>query len=102
MNNKTARAMATWSHYRFKQRLLHKSREHPDCRVYIVNESYTSKTCDRCGHIHSELGGGGGGSKVFKCPSCSWQIDRDINGARNILIRFLSEHLSDSLFGESR
>jgi hypothetical protein len=46
--------------------------------------------------------GEGGGSKVFKCPSCSWQIDRDINGARNILIRFLSEHLSDSLFGESR
>lgn len=52
-------------HYRFKQRLLHKSREHPDCRVYIVNESYTSKTCDRCGHIHSELGGGG----VLKCSS---------------------------------
>jgi len=98
IGNKTARAMATWSHYRFKQRLLHKSKEHPDCRVYIVNEAYTSKTCGHCGNIHSVLGG----SKVFKCPSCKWQIDRDINGARNILIKFLTEHMSDSLLRESR
>lgn len=98
IGSKTARAMATWSHYRFKTRLLNKSREHPDCRVYIVSEAYTSKTCGHCGHIHSELGG----SKMFKCPSCKWEIDRDINGARNILIRFLTENLSDSLFGESR
>jgi putative transposase len=98
IGSKTARAMATWSHYRFKQRLLHKSREYPDCRIYIVNEAFTSKTCGHCGYIHSALGG----SKVFKCPSCKWEIDRDVNGARNILIRFLTENMSDSLFRESR
>ena len=40
------------SHYRFKERLLYKSREFPWCHVYIVNEVYTSKTCTHCGHIH--------------------------------------------------
>jgi len=86
IGNKTARAMATWSHYRFKQRLLNKSREYPWCQVFIVNESYTSKTCGRCGHIHNGLGG----CKEFCCPVCCFEIDRDVNGARNILLRFLT------------
>ena len=44
LSSKTARAMVTWSHYRFRQRLLSKTREYPWCRVVLVNESYTSKT----------------------------------------------------------
>lgn len=44
IGSKTARAMATWSHYRFKQRLLHKSREHLWCQSIICDEHYTSKT----------------------------------------------------------
>jgi putative transposase len=42
--SKTARAMATWSHYRFKQRLLHKVREFLWCKVIVCDEHYTSKT----------------------------------------------------------
>lgn len=86
IRSKTARAMLTWSHYSFKQRLLHKCKEYPECHVQVVNESYTSKTCGACGHIHYKLGG----SKVFTCPSCRGKFDRDVNGARNILIRFLT------------
>jgi len=97
INSKTARGMATWSHYRFKQRLLHKSQEYPECRVYIVGEAYTSKTCGHCGFIHNQLGG----SKIFECPACKWKIDRDINGARNILIKFLTENMSDDFLQET-
>ena len=88
ISSKTARAMLTWSHYSFKQRLLHKSREFPWCNVYIVNEAYTSKTCTHCGYIHHHLGG----AKEFHCPRCHSTIDRDHNGARNILLRFLTKH----------
>jgi transposase len=52
----------------------------------VVDEAYTSKTCGRCGSLHDGLGK----SKVFKCPSCDFTLDRDVNGARNILIRFLT------------
>ncbi|WP_307731330.1 zinc ribbon domain-containing protein [Microseira wollei] len=45
----------------------------------------TSKTCGSCGYIHHKLGG----AKVFKCPRCGVRIPRDVNGARNILLRAL-------------
>jgi putative transposase len=82
INSKTARAMMTWSHYRFKQFLLHKARE-TGTKVAIVSEAYTSKTCGACGFIHQKLGG----NKSFKCPSCSMQCGRDVQGSRNILLR---------------
>lgn len=83
INSKTARMMLTFSHYTFRQIMLHKARFFSNVRIHIVNESYTSKTCTRCGVINDRLGG----SKVFRCRSCGLCIDRDINGARNILIR---------------
>ena len=88
INCKAARAMLTWSHYRFKVRLLHKVREFPWCKVIICDEAYTSKTCGKCGSIHDKLGS----SKVFTCPECNFTLDRDVNGARNILIRYLTIH----------
>jgi putative transposase len=84
---KTARAMCSWAHYRFRQRLLDKAREYPGCHVLLCDESYTSKTCGACGSVHSRLGG----SKRFVCPSCTASLDRDANGARNILLRYLNE-----------
>jgi putative transposase len=86
LHSKTARAMCTWSHYRFRTRLQDKVREHPWCKVIAVTEEYTSKTCGRCGHVHAKLGG----NKVFHCPSCHLTVDRDLNGARNILLKYLS------------
>ena len=77
--------MLLWSHYRFRQRLLNKSREH-SCKVIVCDEAYTSKTCGECGILNGRLGG----SKVFKCETCKAQFDRDANGARNILLRYLA------------
>ena len=96
---KTAREMLTWGHWRFKQRLIHKAREFPWCRVIICDEQYTSKTCPQCGQLNYALNG----KKEFSCPQpdCGFTLDRDINGARNILIRYLTLHCNDLLlFGE--
>lgn len=92
INRRSARAMLTWSHYKFKQRLLHKAREFPWVQVMLVNEAYTSKTCGACGHIHDALGG----SKVFRCPQCGLTVDRDVNGARNIILRTLAQYCPSS------
>ena len=48
--------MLTWSHYRFRMRLIAKAREYPHCKVIVVDEAYTSKTCGSCGNIHQRLG----------------------------------------------
>ncbi len=86
ISTKTARQMLTWGHYRFKQHLK-QSAQKRGVVVIDVNESYTSKTCTKCGHIHTKLGG----SKTFKCPNCGHEHDRDYGGARNILVRALRD-----------
>lgn len=86
IGSRTARAMMTWSHYRFQQRLLFKIKEFPWCNVIIVDEDYTSKTCGNCGQLNESLGS----SKTFHCSKCHYVADRDIQAARNILLRFLT------------
>jgi len=67
---KITRALASWSHYRFRQRLLQKSREYPWCRVITGNEAYTIKTFGICEQINSILGG----RKTFYCPLCEMRV----------------------------
>jgi len=86
LTTKTARAMVTLSHYKFKQTLKHQAAKH-GCIVVDVTEEYTSKTCSKCGHIHKKLGG----NKRFTCPSCGHKLDRDLNGAFNILLKALRD-----------
>ena len=53
--------------------------------VKTGSEAYTSVTRDLCGRKNSSLSG----SQVFECKKCKCRIGRDINGARNILLRFI-------------
>ena len=91
IGSRTARAMCTWSHYRFQQHVIQKARAYPGCLVVLVSEAYTSKTCGRCGHLNRSLGS----SKVFRCSSetCDFVCDRDVNGARNVLLRTLAPYV---------
>ncbi|MBF2058566.1 MAG: transposase [Cyanobacterium sp. T60_A2020_053] len=57
------------------------------CQIIDVTEEFTSKTCTKCGHVHSKLGG----AKVFKCPECGHRILRDYNGALGIMLKVLSD-----------
>jgi len=82
IGSQSARQMTTWAHYRFKQRLLFKCRQF-GCKVVIVDESWTSKTCSQCGTLNHTLGA----SKHFHCNSCHFEADRDINGAKNIFLK---------------
>ena len=79
---RTKRMMNTLSHFKFKQKLEFKCRENRT-KLFIVDESYTSKTCGSCGKLNDNLKS----SKDFNCKNCGISIDRDYNGARNILIK---------------
>jgi putative transposase len=87
IHTKTVRSMLHWSHYRFRQRLLYTAEQHGHVSVHVVTEEYTSKSCGVCGALHHTLGG----NKHFKCPTCDWECDRDVNGARNILLKTLTQ-----------
>lgn len=79
-------------HYKFKCRVKEKCEEW-GVKLYLVEEDYTSKTCGRCGEINNNLGG----SKVFKCKVCKLECGRDVNGARNILMKNLKRKVNLSL-----
>ncbi len=80
------------AHYLFRQRLQYK------CQVkglnyHEIDEAYTSKSCTKCGNIKNDLGS----SKFYKCNECGLEIDRDVNGARNILIKYFNLRRLDRL-----
>jgi transposase len=75
--------LSLWNHCKFVDLLVHKSKEFRNCNVHVVNEHYTSKTCNHCGQINRELGC----SEVFTCTGCKNTYDRDHNGARGIYLK---------------
>lgn len=78
----TKRDMNTFSFYKFRQRLEHKCKIMKHCDVTIVNESYTSQTCGYCGNLKKTS------SEFIICDRCNRTFDRDINGARNIYLKY--------------
>jgi putative transposase len=80
--SEVARAMLTWSHGLFAQRLHSAAYRYSGRHVRTdTGEPGTSKTCGGCGRWHADLGG----NKTFVCPNaaCGLVVDRDLNGARN-------------------
>lgn len=87
-NRKVNRDLNLLKHYLFQCRLKEKVNEIHGLHVYLVNESFTSKTCSLCGTINPFLGS----DKIFTCVSgdCKMVMDRDINASRNIFIKHCS------------
>jgi len=83
LRRKTVRGMLGLAHYKFKQTLKWMAKKYGKT-VIDANESYTSKTLWD-GSILKNLGGKA--SILFQGK----RVNRDIHGARNILIRFLTK-----------
>lgn len=84
IKRKSVRNMLTWSMGRFAEHLKQAAARN-GVLVIRINESYTSKTCPRCGKIHHKLGG----NKTFTCPQCAFTAPRDWTGAVNIMLAAL-------------
>jgi putative transposase len=81
----TKRDLWTLSHYKFQQKLLGLCMQN-NCTLYIVEEHYTTKTCGSCGSLMNV-----GSAKTFSCTACPYKLDRDIHGARNILLKHITQ-----------
>ena len=78
----TKATMRFQQHDAFNRRLRMKAES---CGKVIldIEEHGTSITCSSCGQINRKLGS----NKVFKCPRCEFQADRDINSSKNHLLK---------------
>lgn len=82
LNSKISRSLYTLSFHKFKEKLNAKCKEY-NIKIHSLSEPYTSKTCGKCGNLNNNLGN----ANVYNCTKCKLIIGRDINGARNILLR---------------
>ncbi|CAG8498739.1 19524_t:CDS:2 [Gigaspora margarita] len=58
-----------------------------------INENTNTPPRHVCGYVKNNLGE----NKKFKCDECGLIIDRDVNGARNILLKLLSQVTPDAV-----
>jgi transposase len=85
IGKRSVKVLSCWSHYRFRQFLVHKAREF-GTNVIICDEYLTSKTYGSCGSIDWKLGS----AEVYRCAKCGYVADRDANAARNIFLRYMT------------
>jgi putative transposase len=81
-NNKLSRSLMNLSYHKFLLKLKNRCKEY-DIELVIRPEYYTSKTCGSCGNIKRDLKN----ADVYVCIKCNLRLDRDTNGARNIMLR---------------
>lgn len=81
INKEVKKTLLSLRHYRFKQQIMNKGEEY-GCRVKLVGEEYTSQCCGNCGVLSNEYK-----DRVKECINCGIKINRDVNGAYNILIK---------------
>lgn len=82
LSSNTKRNMLSLRPYQFRTRLKQKLTGHV---LYETTEEFTSKTCTRCGNVKLDLGI----NDTYNCDKCKLVIDRDVNGARNIMLKHL-------------
>jgi putative transposase len=82
IDSRTSRSLMNMSYYKFLSKLKNRCMEF-DIEIIVRPEYYTSKTCTRCGHIKHDLKN----NDIYNCKYCGLKIERDINGARNIMLR---------------
>jgi len=70
-----------WAYHDLISKIEYKARLN-GVPVVFVDPRSTSRTCSRCGYVRSRIVG-----RWFKCPKCGFQLDRDLNAARNIAKR---------------
>ncbi len=88
LNSRVKFVLMQQSHYKFRQHLLNKSREY-GCKCLEVTEEYTSKFCPICCKTDNTFK-----DRMKICKHCNYEIHRDVNGSRNILVKNIRQVLN--------
>ena len=73
------RDLNQWAYHEFQTDLIYKAEELGK-QTIILNGMFTSQRCSRCRHISHKSRKG----PKFKCIECGFELDADLNAARNI------------------
>ncbi len=62
-----------------------------DCLIVPCTEHYTNQAYLEFGSVDNKLGG----NKIYHCKQCGAIMDRDLNAAKNILLKYMIEHTTE-------
>lgn len=80
-NRKLAKAIQDLGFYEFRRQLEYKCKLY-GCELMVADRFYpSSKTCSNCGWLKKNLSLG---ERIYICDDCGFEIDRDLNAARNL------------------
>ena len=80
-NHKLASAILDGGFYEFKRQMEYKCKWY-GTKLTIADRFYpSSKTCSSCGAIKKDLKLK---DRIYKCPVCGGELDRDLNAAINL------------------
>ena len=83
LSKKSKRALLDLNFSLFRQRLINKVEIQG--KIWLeVDESYTTKSCVRCGHIKQHMGLT---QRTFECQRCHLKLGRDAHSAISILVK---------------
>ena len=85
LSNNVKFVLSMQGHYRFKEYLKQYAKKYKTY-IYDVNEAYTSQCCSYCGFLSKQYDK----NRLKSCINCKNTIDRDENGAKNILLKCLN------------
>jgi putative transposase len=84
VSNLEKRIRSMYGFYEFKEKLKYKCK-YTNTKYKEIDEAYTSKCCCGCSNFNAKFKD----AEIYNCKVCKRVIDRDINGAINILINNL-------------
>ncbi|CDM65676.1 RNA-guided endonuclease InsQ/TnpB family protein [Pyrinomonas methylaliphatogenes] len=80
------RRLHSWSFARLRSFLAYKAAA-KGCKVVGVDPRHTSQMCSRCGHVHRR---NRRSQSRFLCRACGFELNADLNAARNIARKYLA------------
>lgn len=88
-NKATCRLLSKWNLGLWHRAIEQKCEANCVC-LHSVEPRYTSQTCPRCGNVDK----GNRDDVLFRCTSCGYEANADLNASINILNRFCQERLN--------
>ncbi len=77
--------LRNWAYYDLQSKIEYKARKH-GIEVVKVDPRYTSLRCSKCGCIDKVNRDGKKKQADFKCVECGYELNADVNAARNIAL----------------
>lgn len=94
--NTSEKFLENWSYFDLQEKIRYKAEE-KGIQVNLINPSFTSQRCSKCGCIEKQNRNCKNNQAKFECVVCGNQENADINAAKNISLPNIEQIIKEKL-----